>query len=184
MEFQAVILAAGESNRFGAQKLMMPFRGRTMIEYAIEAALPWTPAIVAGIEVAAHLGNRPNLRVIVNMEQQRGMTHSLALANAAIPQERALIVLLGDKPLVGTRLIAQVSDALEGADVVYPRHPQTGEPGHPVIFSPRARTRIASLPDGDSLRELRDDPELVHREIAITDLGAYFDVDTASSLEE
>ncbi|HET9096294.1 MAG TPA: nucleotidyltransferase family protein [Candidatus Baltobacteraceae bacterium] len=181
MDFRAVILAAGESKRMGAQKLLMPYRGRPMIEHALEAAQRWKPLVVAGAQVAAHL-RAMNADVLLNHAPRRGMTHSLALANAHIPSDAALIVLLGDKPLVTPQLIAQIADALADGDAIFPVHPQTREPGHPVIFSPRARAKIPLLPDGDALRALRDDPELVRREIATEDRGAYFDIDTVDSI--
>lgn len=181
MEFRAVILAAGESRRMGAQKLLMPYRGRPMIEHALEAARRWKPVIVAGAQVAGHV-RAMNADVVLNESPQRGMTHSLALANAQIPENAALIVLLGDKPLVTPQLIEQIAGALGDADVVFPVHPRTREPGHPVIFSPRARERIPLLPDADALRTLRDDPALVRREIATEDRGAYFDIDTADTI--
>lgn len=182
MEFRAVILAAGESKRMGAQKLLMPFRGRPMIEYAIDAAQRWKPVIVAGARVAKYLSGR-HAQVLLNEAPQRGMTHSLALANAEIPSGAALIVLLGDKPLITPLLITQLAGALDAADVVFPVHPQTREPGHPVVFSSRARAKIPLLPDGDALRALRDDTALIRREVATDDPGAYFDVDTAETLE-
>lgn len=182
MEFRAVILAAGESTRMGAQKLLMNYRGRPMIEYAIEAAQRWKPVVVAGAQVAEHV-RALNAGVLLNESPQRGMAHSLALANAHIPSGAALIVLLGDKPLVTPQLITLIADALADAGVAFPVHPRTREPGHPVIFSPRARTKISLLPDGDALRALRDDPALVRREVATEDRGAYFDIDTADALD-
>lgn len=184
MELRAVILAAGESKRMGAQKLLMPFRGKAMIEHALEAAAQWQPILVAGEEVAEYVGHREHVQTIVNDEPQRGMAYSLALADRALPGDASLVVLLADKPLVTSRLISEICAQIAGADVAFPRHPQTGEPGHPVIFSPNARAKISLLPDGDSLRLLRDDPALVRREIATQDRGAYFDIDTAGALEE
>lgn len=183
MEFRAVVLAAGESKRMGAQKLLMPFRGRPMIEYALDAAREWEPLVVAGAQVAQYVRSRPDANVLVNEAPGRGMTHSLALANQALAGDAAIIVLLGDKPLVTPQLIAKLCEELGGADVVFPVHPQTHEPGHPVIFSPRARAKIPLLPDGDALRLLRDDPELLRREMPIEDRGAYFDIDTAGVME-
>lgn len=182
MTFRAVILAAGESKRTGFQKLLAPFRGRTMIEYAIEAAQQWNPLVVAGPQVAAYL-QALGVHALLNDAPQRGMAHSLAIADAAIDPTQALIVVLGDKPLATPALIARICDALGSADVAFPQHPQTGEPGHPVVFSPRARMKIASLPDGDSLRDLRGDRGLVRRAVEIEDPGAYVDIDTADSLD-
>jgi molybdenum cofactor cytidylyltransferase len=184
VEYRAVVLAAGESKRMGEQKLLLPFHGRPMIEHTLEVASRWKPLVVAGREVAEYLAQREGVAVVRNDHPERGMTYSLALANEAIERDAALIVLLGDKPLVSPQIVETLCDASADADVAFPREPQTGEPGHPVIFSPRARAKISSLPDGDSLRALRDDPSLERREIPVADLGAYFDIDTAGSLEE
>lgn len=184
MELRAVILAAGESKRMGAQKLLMPFRGKPMIEYALEAAKRWHPLVVAGKDVAAYLAQGSGLQILINDDPRRGMAHSLALATQAVEGDASLIVLLADKPLVTPELISALCTQRGDADVVFPRNPQTGEPGHPVIFSAKARAKIALLPDGDSLRLLRDDPALVRREIPTGDRGAYFDIDTGAALEE
>ncbi|HEY2473273.1 MAG TPA: NTP transferase domain-containing protein [Candidatus Cybelea sp.] len=179
---RAVILAAGLSKRMGAQKLLMPFRGKPLIEYAIAAAQRWQPVLVAGNEVADALQGRRDVELVRNSEPQRGMAHSLALADAAVAADAALVVLLGDKPLVSEVLIADVCDALEDADVAYPVHARGGQPGHPVVFAASVRGRIAAIPDGDTLQFLRDDPSLRRRAVRSEDDGAFFDVDTARDL--
>jgi CTP:molybdopterin cytidylyltransferase MocA len=166
----------------GRQKLLASFRGRPMIDYAIEAAQAWQPVVIANADVAAFLSHRRNVRTILNDAPERGMAHSLLLANAAIPADAALIVLLADKPLVTTGLISQIVEKARDADVVFPVHEESGEPGHPVVFSPRARGKIAALPDGDTLKSLRDDPSLDRRTVATRDRGAFFDVDTIDEL--
>jgi CTP:molybdopterin cytidylyltransferase MocA len=166
----------------GAQKLLMSFRGRPLIEYAIAAARRWRPVLVAGPEVADALRDRNDFTLVVNPEPQRGMAHSLALADEAISPGDALVVLLGDKPLVSERLIAELCATLANADVAYPVHARSGAPGHPVLFSVSARRRIAALPDGDNLHVLRDDPSLVRRAVRSQDEGGFFDVDTPAEL--
>ncbi len=90
---------------------------------------------------------------------------------------------MGDKPFVTPALIQHMNDSLRDADVAYPLHDASGEPGHPVIFSPLARRRIAALRDGDTLRALRDDPSLARHAVPTSDRGAFFDVDTAEEFE-
>lgn len=177
---RAVILAAGLSKRMGAQKLLMPFRGKPLIEYAIAAAQRWQPVLVAGHEVADAMKGRDDVELVRNSEPQRGMAHSLALADAAVAADAVLVVLLGDKPLVSEGLIADLCAALEDADVAYPVRARSGQPGHPVVFAACVRGRIATLPDGDSVHILRDDPSLRRRVVRSEDEGAFFDVDTAS----
>jgi molybdenum cofactor cytidylyltransferase len=173
---RAVILAAGTSSRIGRQKLLMEFRGRPLIEHAIAAALAWHPVVVCSREVAEYLGQRSNLELVLNEQPERGMSHSLALANRQLRDENPMLVVLADKPLVSESLIETICSESAGADFVYPE--RNGEPGHPVWLSPRARRFIDYLPPGDTLRLLRENPHLTARAIATEDEGAFFDVDT------
>lgn len=180
---RAVILAAGESKRMqGAQKLLMPFRGKPMIEYALEAAAAWDPVVVASPEVAEYLGERHGIAVIVNDKPQLGMSHSLKLANEHVPPHPALLILLADKPLVSRALIETVAAASAGVDIAYPQ--RGNEPGHPVFFSANARARVAALPDGDSISLLRDSQDLLPRPLPIDDPNAYFDIDERRAFGE
>lgn len=178
-----MILAAGTSSRMGRQKLLAPFRGKRMIDYVIDAARRWQPVIVASAPVAQLLDTVEDLPTIVNGDPDRGMAHSLALADAAVPAGIPIIVLLADKPLITDALIARVSELAKDVDVAHPVHETSGEPGHPVVFSARARAKIHSLPDGDTLKDLRDDPGLTRRILPTADPGAFFDVDTPEQLE-
>ncbi len=170
-----VVLAAGRSRRIGVPKLLLPFRGRPLIDYAIAAALPWDPIVVAGPEVAAYLAGRAGVTILRNDESARGMAYSLRLASAQVNADLAIAVLLGDKPLVTEALIRNICYSRR-ADVVYPvcNH----EPVHPVYLSPRARACLDRLPVGDSVRLLRVDRRLSVRAIVTRDRGATFDVDT------
>ena len=182
MTARAVILAAGRSQRMGGRpKLLMPYLGIPMIEYALHAAYDWKPLVVASPAVAAYLAGRANVSVIVNEAPERGMSHSLQLADAAFPGGSALLILLGDKPRVDADLVRMVESAGRNADVAYPQ--RGNEPGHPVFFSAAARTRIAALPDGDSLQLLRDDPTLRHIRLAIESDGPYFDIDSPGAVD-
>jgi len=178
---RAVILAAGTASRIGRQKLLMHYRGRPLIEYAIAAAARWRPVVVCGPEVFRYLAGRRDVSLLRNDEPELGMSHSLSLGNRAVEEHGAIAVLLGDKPRVRERLIETMLNASRGADVVYPQ--RDGEPGHPVVLSARARRLIDRLPPGDTVRLLREHAELVARAVETPDEGAFFDVDTIEALE-
>jgi CTP:molybdopterin cytidylyltransferase MocA len=163
------------------QKLLEPFRGLPMIEYSLEAAAKWHPLIIASRDVANYLQDRPELQTIVNDSPYLGMTHSLRLADAALPDDISIIVLLADKPLISAELITQIRAIARDVDVAYPVNSRA-IPGHPVVFSPRARRKIADLPDGDSIKLVRDNRALTRRTLLTADVGAFFDVDTADEL--
>ena len=119
--------------------------------------------------------------MVVNPEPERGMSRSLALADAAVTdREAALAVLLADTPFVDAALLALVAAALGDADVAYPV--RESQPGHPVVFGARPRAVLAGWPEGDSLRALRDDPRWRRVEVPVQDDGPFLDVATPADL--
>jgi molybdenum cofactor cytidylyltransferase len=178
-----VILAAGAARRFGRQKLLERLGDRALIVHALDAAAGWPIVVVASAAVAAAVtaAARAGVRVVRNDEPELGMTHSLALADAAIPRDEPIAVLLADMPDCDAAAIARVTDAYDAAcDVVVPR---AGERfGHPVVFGPVARARIAALPEGDALHRLRVDPALRRRIVEVPDAHAFADIDTEADL--
>jgi len=176
-----VILAAGRSERMGAQKLLLPFGTTTLLGRALEAASDFSIVVVVAPALVAHVTARPNQTVIVNDAPERGMAHSLAMADAAIADRgAALAVLLGDTPLVDAALVRRMVAARGDADVAYPV--RGGIAGHPVIFGPSVRPELARLAAGDTLRSLRDDPSRRRSEVHIDEEAPYLDVDTPQDL--
>jgi CTP:molybdopterin cytidylyltransferase MocA len=162
----------------GAQKLLLPVGGRTLLQRALDAAGAHPTIVVASSAIASQVASAPLRRIVVNDAPERGMTHSLALAAAhVVDPKAALVVLLADTPGVDVALVEAVLGALGDNDVAYPV--RDGIPGHPVAFGPRARAEIARLPDGDTLRTLRDDPRWRRAPVLIADDAPFLDIDTA-----
>jgi len=164
----------------GRQKLLEPVDGRPMIRRAVDAAARWPTVVVASAPVAAALRDAV-VRIIPNDEPERGMSRSLQLADAAIAPGEPIAVLLADLPDCDEAAIARVVDAYDASvDVVVPRAGTRF--GHPVVFGPAARRKIAALPEGDTLQQLRDDPALRCRIVDVPDAEAFTDIDTAAEL--
>ena len=160
----------------GRQKLLLPLEGQTLIARAIAAAAAWPTLVVAGPEVAAALV-QSGVRVVCNDAPELGMRRSLALADALIDPAEAIAVLPADLADCDRTALARVIDAYEATvDVVFPQHGE--RPGHPVILGPRARASIAGLADGDTLRLLRDDPQLRRRIVEVAGEAWFTDIDT------
>jgi len=170
-----VVLAAGASRRMGTTKLLLPIDGRPIIERVLQAAAGWPIVVVAGERVASRL-DQGGLYVVKNTAPERGMSHSLALADAVIEAAQPIAVLLADLPDITPAAIAAALEAYDDSiDIVVPR---CGELyAHPVVFGPRARRKIGALPDGDTIKHLRDDPALQRRFIE-TAACAHRDIDT------
>lgn len=182
MTCTAVVLAAGSSSRMGMQKLLLSVGGRAMLARVLDACAHLPTVAVVSPQVRSLLEAFPRVRAVLNEEPERGMAHSLRLADATIAPSETLLVLLGDKPLIHSGLIDVVRRACAGADVCFPVRNNVG--GHPVALSPKARSLLAAVPDGDALHALRDHPQLVRRPISVADPGAYADVDDPQALRE
>jgi molybdenum cofactor cytidylyltransferase len=176
-----VILAAGQSMRFGSQKLLHKLEENdTLFERAIRAAGAFDTVVVCS-EATQPIALALRARAVLNREPERGMAHSLRLANEAIEPERPILVLPADLLLIEPHHVADVAAAVGDADVVYPIR-SDGTPGHPVYFSARARALIAKLRDNEPIAKLREHPELTRRTLAIEEEWPYRDVDDPSDL--
>lgn len=176
-----VVLGAGESKRFGSQKLLHALPdGDTLLARAVRAGATYNVLVVTSSalrEPAQALG----VRVVTNDEPERGMAHSLRLANAAIDAEAPILVLPADLLLIEPQHVARIAAAANGNDIVHPLRGD-GTPGHPVYFSPRARSLIGRLSDNEPIARVRDDRALVRRTLSIEDAWPYQDVDRPSDL--
>lgn len=114
---QIIVLAAGKGTRMGADipKVLMPFRGDTMLGHLLKRAiLPLAgkqkPILVVGYgkeQVRAAIGDEPV--VYVEQEEQLGTGHAVQIALAAVdPAVENIVVLYGDMPLVTPETLAKL----------------------------------------------------------------------------
>ncbi|MHC1741041.1 MAG: NTP transferase domain-containing protein [Anaerolineaceae bacterium] len=137
-----VILAAGESSRFGQPKQLLTFRGKTFIENVIETALNTrvSPIIVIlganSQEILEIIEKYKNRVVIVeNPDWQSGQSSSIRIALSAINGKcEAVLFLLVDQPQVSSELIdSLVNHFADFHDQILA--PFFGEKrGNPVLF--------------------------------------------------
>ncbi len=164
----------------GRQKLLEAIDGRKMIRRAVDAAARWPTLVVASAAIEDELRDA-TVRIVRNDEPERGMSRSLQLADAAIAADEPIAVMLGDLPDCDTAAIARVVDAYgPDVDVVVARAGKRF--GHPVVFGPNARRKIAALPEGDTQQQLRDDTSLRRRIVDVPDASAFIDIDTEEEL--
>lgn len=176
-----VILAAGESKRFGSQKLVhvLP-EGDTLLSRAIAARGTHEAVVVTSSALREHAASL-GARVVVNDEPARGMSHSLRLANAAIDATHKLAVLPADLVLIDAARVDEIVAEAARSDVTYPMRGDA-TPGHPVVFSTRARAYIEELRDNEPIARVREHQDLTRSTIAIEAAWPYRDVDTPGDL--
>lgn len=184
----AIVLAAGASRRFGAQKLLAPLRGKPVIQWTVEhvrASSVDDVLIVIGRErekVREALEGL-DVRFITNEQYAEGLSASLRAGVQALTADtRAAVIALGDQPTLGPEMI----DALvrryrdTGRGIVVPTY--RGMRGNPVLFDASLFGELASVRGDFGAREvIAHEPGRV--EEVCFDCPMPEDVDTEEELE-
>ena len=192
----AIVLAAGRSSRFraaggsGETKLVAQLGGRPIVRMAAEAALASRARPVVAVtghardEVEAALAG-VELESAYNPDFSTGLASSLRVGLSAMPADVAgALVLLGDMPWIGARLIDALIDAFLAKERALAALPvRGGRRGNPVLLG-RGLFEAAMLLKGDEgARRLIDAlkaGDVV--EIDAPDAGAVMDIDTPADL--
>lgn len=176
MNLAAIVLAAGSATRFGSDKLSARFKGRPLVEHAIQAAraAPVGRVIVVAapaLDIGAWDG-APPLDVI--RIRSNALSDSLKAGVAAAGDAGGAFIFLGDMPLIPHEVAGRLADILDDHFAALPRH--EGRPGHPVLLSRSAFGQIARL-EGDqgAGRLLRQRGDVVFEDCS--DPGILLDVD-------
>ena len=184
----AVVLAAGSSRRFGANKLLELFQGEPLVVHAIRAACaaPVERIVVVkqpNAEVTRHCRAIADAdpRVELIALESAFLSESLRAGLQAVTDADGVFVFLGDMPLTPPHLAARLADKLGDRFAAVPTC--QGRPGHPVLLSARAAALAQHL-SGDQgagalLRRLASD--VAHFETH--DDRVIFDVDTREDYE-
>jgi nicotine blue oxidoreductase len=183
-----LVLAAGGSTRMGRPKQLAELDGRPLLAHVLAAvdAAPVDRVVVALGGAADAVLERVDLgraEPLVVEGWAAGMGHVLAstLAQAGDDWE-AVVVLLGDQPLVPGSAVARVVEAWRAGAGPVVTATYGGRPGHPKLFDRRLLPDLLRLTGDTGARDLlATHPDRVHR-VEVGDLGSDADVDVEADL--
>jgi CTP:molybdopterin cytidylyltransferase MocA len=175
MTTAALVLAAGGGSRFDGEthKLLAPFRGRPLVTWALEAAsvLDELIVVIGAIEVPVPAG----ATVVRNERWAEGQATSLTAGIAAATAHDAVVVGLGDQPLVPAeawRLVAESDSPIAVATY-------GGVRRNPVRLHSSVWPLVPTGGDEGARSLIRGRPELV---VPVACPGDPVDVDTQEDL--
>jgi molybdenum cofactor cytidylyltransferase len=198
MTIAAMILAAGTSSRYGANKLLLPFGSGTVISTVVStlAQTPVRPLVVvtghqrAEVEAALQVyssqiefAHNPDYRAGEMLSSiKTGVRH--LLGHPAAPD--ALFVVLGDQPRIRHDVVERLCAAFEQGcgELITPRLGLTGPRGHPVLIARAWWEAVLALPSQSNVRELlrANQRHLTH--LVVNTDSILTDVDTPEAYRE
>ncbi len=192
INLSAIILAAGKSSRMdGANKLLLPFQGKTIIEQVVDNITSSgisEVVVVTGWEreaVEKRLRSYP-VKIIANSEFNSGMSSSLRKGVAACSVETGgILICLGDMPLISVDILRKLIDtfsAQSGKSIIVPVHEKRW--GKPVIFPNTFRNQLLSISGDQGARSILKTHSDSITELPVSNPGVLVDVDNLEQYQQ
>ena len=187
----ALVLAAGQSRRMGANKMLAEIGGLPMLAGVVDRVLrsqAYPVLVVTGHQAERArqaLGDRP-VAIVENADFAQGLSTSLKAGLRALPDDvDGVVVCLGDMPRVTAahidRLIAAFNP-VEGRAICVPTY--GGRQGNPVLWDRSFFPEMLALSgDAGAKRLIGAHSESVV-EVAMPDAGVLLDIDTPQALAD
>lgn len=183
-----LILAAGSASRFGGCKLLADWQGQPLITSSINAAHDLKSEkkiIVAGAFYSQLKKVQLNLNDVELLEfrdWQLGMGHSLAFGVNQLPNNNAVLILLGDQPLISAQDLQNLYRAwcTQPTKIACAHFANTL--GVPAIFPARFKTELLACTGDRGAKSLL--MRYNHELIKVPMPSAEFDIDTPTDLDK
>lgn len=189
-ELAAIVLAAGLSTRMGTPKPLLPWDGRTLVEYQVAQLV--TAGVSQVIVVTGHAAAEveralvgSGARVVHNPRYAEGRAGSVRVGAAAVREPVAAVLTLNvDQPRPAELIRAIVSAHLSGnAAVTVPVW--SGRRGHPAVFAGALLPELRAVTEeGEGLRAVRRAHAAETREVDFGDPRVLVDINTPESYRE
>uniref|UniRef100_E6QRI0 MobA-like NTP transferase domain-containing protein n=1 Tax=mine drainage metagenome TaxID=410659 RepID=E6QRI0_9ZZZZ len=181
---QGLILAAGQSRRFGTDKRLALIDGRPMV---LHCALKWLDVMddvlvvlrSEDIEVAQLLSNA-GVACTHCSQSDQGMAHSLAHGVIETANAGSWAIGLADMPHLQASSIRTVAQASRQGQIIVPLY--AGKRGHPVCFDRFFGPSLMALRGDRGARSLLHTHAEAILELELQDPGVLFDVDFPEQL--
>ena len=189
-----VILAAGESIRFGKPKQLLKLNDKYLFEWVLDAVIGSRLAkimLVLGHKhqaILAALGEKnrhSDLEVVINPDYQYGQSTSLQAGLSKIRDSfPSIMFLLGDQPMLDSKTIDTLLEQFWSSDKDICVPVIEGKRGNPVILSQKFYGHLAAIRGDIGARNIiRDHPDHV-KEIEIDNPLCFVDIDTQSDYDK
>ncbi|ART62065.1 nucleotidyltransferase family protein [Kushneria marisflavi] len=186
-----LVLAAGQSRRFGSDKRLASFNGQTLLAATAARLAPHVTAMAVmlrhgepiepfGLPFEAHIMHAPSSPIGMGTSLATAVSGLLASTEPRHLQCEALALMLGDMPEVRDETLSALMVHASGDIIVRPSH--QGRAGHPVVFGRSFWPALAELDGDEGARSLLKRHALQVVTLDTSDPGILTDIDTPKDL--
>ena len=185
--WSAIVLAAGQSSRFGGGKLRAVYQEKPVLDWVLDAALACPVSEVVVVwggdqQIGANLPIDGRIRGVWAKDHALGMGASLAEGLSALnPKSQGVLVFLGDMPRVPISLVSHLIAAI-GQEALAAAPVFDGRRGHPVLISAALFDQIGRLRGDQGAGKILDQLGEKLALIKAPDDGCLFDIDRPGDL--
>ena len=134
MRIGCVVLAAGAGRRFGENKLTARFRGRSLIERALEAVPVRDTVVVTRYPEVKALAEKHGFGCVWNEHPELGQSRSVRLGTEALRDCGAILYMVADQPLLRRESAAALVEFFRAHPDRIVAAAHNGVRGNPCIF--------------------------------------------------
>jgi molybdenum cofactor cytidylyltransferase len=151
-----LVLAAGGSRRLGQPKQLLPYRGRTLLDHALDVARGCGfDQLICTVGDELPGVDFGGVEIVENPNRGDGCSSSIAAALAVVdPRSDVLVLLLGDQPGVREETVAALLAGRGGSRFAVCRY-DDGR-GHPFAFGRDAFAGLAGMHGDKAVWKLLD----------------------------
>lgn len=148
----AIIMASGFSRRMGVNKLLLTFKGKTLIESILDKITKcdfYDIVLAAQDEKILEIGNKMGIKAIYNEKAELGQSQSIKLGIMNSREADGYAFFTGDQPLLNIDTIKYLMKCFNEAkdSIIIPAFNE--KRGTPVIFPQKFKSELLSL-EGDT----------------------------------
>lgn len=181
-----VILAAGASKRMVENKILLPFRGKTVIEYVVAHLLEanLSELIVVGgrdFEMLSKVLAQYPVKCVENPNYLEGQSTSVKVGLSHISKlSKGCFFFMGDQPLIKAASINQMIalfNSEQNANTIVIPQGKEGR-GTPVLFGEGHFQALSHISGDQGGRSIIQNTENERKEFFIDDPSFFWDIDT------
>lgn len=185
MDKHIIYLAAGNSRRFGPNKLLSLYGGKPLYQHGLDMLAAFcrkredcSLTVVSQYqEILSHVQGR-GIPAVYSPDSCKGMSYTIRAALCAlgtVPEDDLLLFVVADQPyLTGDTLEKMLEHACPGTQTVSASY--AGQPGNPTMFSARLIPELRALKGDEGGRKVIRRHACIYVDVA--DSRELYDIDT------